>query len=215
DDLTGAELDNKDPEKHRKLLDFRSKLAATRLVNYWKNESELVNRIKDSIYDIERRSPEVGWIRGDQAFEPTFYKELEDVRRQNKELQEKLDKLGIEDTVFPSHLSHGSDLFNIEYSFPGDDQRCLEMSWEDLFKELDDFFYKGGLENNLKSYCSMMIKAKTGEGDNYPLISDSCIAQARCQFEALGLIDAGDRRWKLTDKGRRYGHQLKALRRPK
>ena len=44
----------------------------------------------------------------------SVYKELEDVRRQNKELQEKLDKLGNEDIVFPSDLSHGTDLFEIE-----------------------------------------------------------------------------------------------------
>lgn len=46
----------------------------------------------------------------------TAYKELGEVRRQNKELREKLDRIDKTDLVFPSHLSHGSDLFEIEFT---------------------------------------------------------------------------------------------------
>jgi hypothetical protein len=77
---------------------------------------QLANDIKDSINDIVRRRPGIGWIRGDQALNPKVYKELEDERRQNKELREKLDMIGKAEIVFPSHLEHGSDIFEIEYS---------------------------------------------------------------------------------------------------
>jgi Domain of unknown function (DUF4062) len=104
-----------DPEKARKINAFKRRLEERRIVKYWENSSQLVSDIKDSIHDIERRRPGVGWIRGDQALDPKVYKELEEVRRQNKELREKLDTIGNEDIVFPSHLLHGSDLFEIKY----------------------------------------------------------------------------------------------------
>jgi Domain of unknown function (DUF4062) len=105
-----------DPEKTKKLNAFKKKLEERRIVKYWKDSSELVNDIKDSIHDSVRRRPGIGWIRGDQAFDPKVYKDLEDERRQNKELREKLDDIGKDDLAFPSHLLHGSDLFEIEYT---------------------------------------------------------------------------------------------------
>jgi len=95
------ETDN-DPDKVRKLDAFKKKLEEKRIVKYWEGADQLVNDIKDSIHDIVRRRPGIGWIRGDQALDPTVYKELEDVRRQNKDLHEKLDKLEKEDIAFPS-----------------------------------------------------------------------------------------------------------------
>jgi hypothetical protein len=226
--LTVDETDN-DPEKLKKLNNFKKKLEAKRIVKYWEDASQLVNSIKDSIHDNVIRRPGIGWIRGDQALDPTIYKELEDARRQNKELREKLDKIVKEDIVFPSNISHGGDLFEIEYSVQrrtSDRQiigeKCFKISWEDLFKELVNFIYSGGLEQHINRYSSGIIKSRTGEDivTNNIQISDACIAQARYQFEALGLIEFieavnGNGRWKLTDKGRRYVHQLKALGRPK
>jgi hypothetical protein len=160
---------------------------------------------------------------GDQAFDPKIFKELEDVRRQNKELQEKLDKLGIEDTVFPSHLSHGSDLFKIEYSVQEwsagqvirNEEKRFEISWEDLFKEFVDNIYNGGLEGQIQTQFRVLIASKIGEDFNNIQIRNSYFTQARYQYEALRLIDVVDGRWKLTDRGRHYVHQLRALRRPK
>jgi hypothetical protein len=83
-----------DSEKTGKLKAFRKKLEERRIVKYWEDGNQLVNGIKDSIHDIVRRRPGLGWIRGNQALDPTIYKELEDVRRQNKELQEKIGKFG-------------------------------------------------------------------------------------------------------------------------
>ena len=56
DQLRVHETDN-DPEKARKLSAFKNKLQEKRIVKYWENEDQLVNDIKDSIRDIERRRP--------------------------------------------------------------------------------------------------------------------------------------------------------------
>jgi hypothetical protein len=140
------ETDN-DPEKAQKLIAFKKKLEEKRIVKYWEDGSRLVNDIKDSINDIVRRRPGVGWIRGDQALDPKVYKDLEDERRQNKELREKLDMIGNDDLAFPSHLLHGSDLFEIEYSVThgmsadSTKTQTLKISWDGLFIELGKYIY--------------------------------------------------------------------------
>lgn len=129
EELKVCETDN-EPEKAIKLKAFKTKLEAKRIVKYWEDQSQLVNDIKDTIHDIVRRRPGVGWIRGDQALDPKVYKDLEEERRQNKELREELGKFVNGNIIFPSDLSHGKDLFEIKYTVLRDDG-SLKTHWED------------------------------------------------------------------------------------
>jgi hypothetical protein len=220
------ETDN-DPEKAQKLIGFKKKLEEKRIVKYWEDSSQLVNDIKDSVNDTVRRRPGVGWIRGDQALDPKIYKDLEDERRQNKELREKLDTIGKEDIVLPLHLSHGNDLFEIEYMIRSraegtmitESTQIFKITWDELFIVLGNGVYAGAREHRLKEMLAHIIGEKTDIDHNNIVISDSYIEQARYQLEALELIKAvggqgAGLAWTLTDKGRRYISHLKALKRP-
>ncbi len=223
DQLRVAETDI-DPEKARKLDAFKKKLEARQIVKYWEDGSQLVNDIKDSIRDIERRRPGVGWIRGDQALDPKVYKDLDDERRQNKELREKLEGIGKAEIVFPSHLEHGRDIFEIEYSVTHGmsadpiKAQTLKISWEELCIELEKFIYSDTDEDTIKRGLLQIIARKQIINSGNILLRDSYIEQIRYQFEALELIDAVRRRvdivWTFTGKGRRYISHLKALKRP-
>ena len=163
--LRVAETDN-DPEKAQKLNAFKKKLEEKRIVRYWEDSSQLGNDIKDSIHDIVRRRPGVGWIRGDQALDPTVYKELEAERRQNKELREKLEGIGKAEIVFPSHVEHGNDIFELEYIVMhgiSSDQtkiQTLKISWEELFIELGKFIYGEQDEHAIRRGLSQIIVRK-------------------------------------------------------
>jgi Domain of unknown function (DUF4062) len=235
DQLRVAETDN-DPVKAQKLNAFKKKLEERRIVKYWEDSSELVNDIKDSIHDIVRRRPGIGWIRGDQALDPKVYKDLEEERRQNKELKEKLDALGKEDIVFPSHFSHGTDWFEIHYSVSerSKDDTIIErssgdykISWDDLFVKLAELIYLENHENAIRRYIEKLIKETCDIDSKLTVtIEPRKVEQTRYQFEALGLIEAVPKSeemmgfnqtyiaWKFTDKGRRYISQLKAQKRP-
>jgi rRNA processing protein Krr1/Pno1 len=225
-----------DPEKAQKLIAFKKKLEEKRIVKYWEDGSRLVNDIKDSINDIVRRRPGVGWIRGDQALDPKVYKDLEEARRQNKELQEKLDKFGGEDIVFPSHLSHGVDLFEIHYTVSkrSKDNTIFErisgyykISWDDLFAKLAELIYLENHEYAILRYIEKLVKETCDIDSKLTVtIEPRKVEQTRFQFEALGLIEAVAKSeemmgssetyivWTFTDKGRRYISHLRALRRP-
>jgi hypothetical protein len=154
-------------------------------VKYWEDCGQLVNDIKDSIHGIERRRPGVGWIRGDQALDPKVYKDLEDERRQNKELREKLEGIGKAEIVFPSHLEHGSDIFEIEYSvthgMSADPTKAqtLKISWEELFIELGETG-----EHTIRGGLLKIIARKQIINSGNIQIRDSYIEQIGYQFEA-------------------------------
>jgi hypothetical protein len=219
------ETDN-DPVKAQKLSAFKKKLEAQRIVKYWEDSAQLVNDIKDSVNDIVRRRPGVGWIRGSQALDPEVYKELEDERRRNKELHDKLTKILKDDITFPSHLAHGDDLFKLEIDSKLTAANALDVvkpventiSWEDLIEALSGIIYTEPGEVYLQRYIGAIIKV-SAEHNSSVYVTKRCVEQARYQFEALGLIKSVVRPrvgmvWTLTDKGRWYISHLKALRRP-
>lgn len=82
-----------DPEKLRKLHALRSELEQKRIVNYWLTSDELVARLKDSIDDLVRRRPAVGWIRGDQALDPEVYRQRDELRKEVDSIKQRLESL--------------------------------------------------------------------------------------------------------------------------
>jgi Domain of unknown function (DUF4062) len=91
-ELAAKELDP-ELEKQAKLREFISDLENKKIVKYWKDKDDLTKIIKDSIFDITRRRPGIGWIRGDQAIDPKIVNELESARRERSELERELDRL--------------------------------------------------------------------------------------------------------------------------
>jgi hypothetical protein len=221
------ETDN-DPEKLRKLNAFKKKLEERRIVKYWESREQLTNDIKDSINDNVRRRPGVGWIRGNQALDPTVYKDLEEARRQNKELQERLARLGKEDITFPGHLAQGEDLFEIQYSVTMTDgttevrHGVYKISWDEIYDKLAEEALREKSEFYIWMEIQDIIAVENKIDGGFKVrIARSYVQQARHQFEALGLVKAvvgpglyDEVRWTLTDKGRHYLAGLRALKRP-
>jgi Domain of unknown function (DUF4062) len=173
-----------DPEKAKKLNAFKKKLEEKRIVKYWKDGSQLVNDVKDSIHNVVRLRPGVGWIRGDQALDPKVYKELEDERRQNKELHETLDKVEQDDMVFPSKLLHGSDLFEIKYTVlerSEDNKKYFDkfsesykLSWDTLIETLAELIFHESNETSIRNRLEDVIRKKTNLSNIQIVKVNSC-----------------------------------------
>ncbi len=205
--LKRGEFDN-DPASIQKLEEFRKKLQSRGNVKFWENSTELVNHIKNSIFEIVANRPGVGWIRGDQALDPAVYKELEDERRKNAELRAKLDKFENQDIVFPSHLAHGNDIAQIEYTVservgqntPNNKYSTnFSISWDDLFQKLVESIR---LEESESGICTKIreIIREISKIDKHLNVAVKPISleQVRHHFEALGLIKAVSKARKQT-----------------
>ncbi len=137
-----------DSRKMDKLKEFIIDLKSRRIVKYWNNADDLVAAVKDSLHALVRRKPGVGWVRGDQAVDPAFYKELENLRNENKilhgNLMEILQKFHFqvrsltgEITQESPHFENGliSALFGPHVERMGS-PKAPHLSWRDL--SLDD-----------------------------------------------------------------------------
>ena len=230
-----SETDN-DPAKMAKLLAFRSKLEAKRIVRYWDDPHELVGAVKDSVNDISRRRPGIGWVRGDQAFDPRILKELQDLKLENAELRQRVE--AAERSFFPPDLAQGEDQIEIpyervDYVFKADkgalgmyEQRlgsgCLAESWEGMFLKLADEIYEESSEDRIHAAVRKMISDSIEDPNRGEIqFHGEKIKEMRHQFEALGLINAVGKNyggqsavvWRLTPRGRRYVSMKKAIKR--
>jgi hypothetical protein len=137
-----------------KLGTFRKKLEAKRIVRYWEDSNELAEAVKDSVNDIVRRRPGVGWVRGDQALDPKVYKDLEQLRRENERLAKRIQEIEGGEVRFPEELSHGDDVLTLEYQvyqknrsspYSGGGKylgiRKYDVTWNNLFIALANSLY--------------------------------------------------------------------------
>jgi Domain of unknown function (DUF4062) len=230
------ETDN-NPEKMSKLQAFRDKLEAKRVVRYWTNVTELVSSIKDSVNDIARRRPGTGWIRGDQAADPGIYKDVEALRKENADLKAQISKFD-EQITFPAYLAHGEDELTFELSItrkrgsPLVDTELdkevhktnVDFSWDTIFKLIIPIIYTKPSEATVKRHLEGIFGRRLAlPPDQIVEIPVSIVSKIGYQFEALGLIYILSEKasyghysvWDVTDKGRRFVAQVRAMRREK
>jgi len=208
-DLSSLQLRDTDEDsaKMAKLTAFRAELESKRIVKYWRESDELVTVVKDSVNDMVRRKPAVGWIRGDQAFDPEVYKELERIRRENEELR---NSISDDDVAFPKSIASGEDKIEIRYLVDtfkkidekrvktGASQESFTITCDKLIKSLSSLLYSESTEFDIRRYLSESaerVYRKRSESNSddskeerHIHVSDGMVATLRFHFEALGII---------------------------
>lgn len=235
-----------DPAKSAKLKAFRRELENSRMVSYWSHSDELVAKVKDSVYDMTRRKPRVGWVRGDQAMNMHVYRELEDLRFKNMQLHKEIKEINEGSISFPEGFAHGDDTYQFIGVLSKTEERGgiearpvvllararISISWDEIFCMIVDDIYMESLEGEISRNMRYKIACLIVERENFAIDPQNEIAlfegkkdyiyDIRHQLQALGLITTIPRRsdpfgallcWCLTEKGRRYISQLKAIRR--
>ncbi len=92
-EIIPASKTDQDNKKKKKLLAFREKAMNGRMVKFWDNASELKYNLQTSLSQEFRRNPRIGWIRGNTSADLSLYNTIENMREENKFLQEKYEKL--------------------------------------------------------------------------------------------------------------------------
>jgi len=202
---------DRDPEKMRKLNEFRAELELKRIVKYWLSVEELVASVKDSVNDQVRRRPAVGWIRGNQALDPEVYRERDELRKEVENLRRRLLEFSEAEG-----LAQGKDLINLKFkvtfrrrssqerfkdvmSFEDDETRptvmkTLSISCDELFDLLRVHLYQGDAESTFAIVLENWYKneyEKNNKTDKVRInLEYKLIESLRFHFEALGLINA-------------------------
>jgi hypothetical protein len=213
--LRVGDTDN-DPEKMSKLRIFRAELESKRIVKHWVALDELVAQVKDSVNDMVRRKPAIGWIRGDQALDPSVYVELENLRKENARLVLANKSSG---SIFPMDIAHGEDEIEIPYIItfykkdPGNifiskvertEEKSIKLNCDRILIVLRDLLYDEASEwliaNSLSSYFAESFEPQISEMQDesaaiYVRLSlpTETVAKLRFHFEALSLLSARQR----------------------
>jgi len=209
--LRVSETDN-DPEKMKKLSVFRAELEQKRIVKYWLTVEELVTQVKDSVNDMLRCRPAIGWIRGDQSFDPGVYRERDELRKEVDVLQKKLEML---DTSVSQTIAHGDDIVDIyfdlvicEYNDSGNNptqtrvfrNRMISIPCDLILNCIKDKLYNNDSEEEIieridewvqQEYETTTEYYNLGKHKNelsYIDIHQKTLDKLRYHFEALGLI---------------------------
>jgi hypothetical protein len=210
--LRVADTDD-DPDKLRKLRAFRSELEQKRIVNCWVTSDELVARVKDSINDLVRRRPTVGWIRGNQALDPEVYRERDELRSENAALKARTDDA----IIFPPDIAHGADTFTMKCRKTDDGFFDFDITYDQILVLFTGNIYSNESESILYLTLNRYISDKMGAkryAEGKPIV------RLPFQFEALGIMshDTGTNSrvvashfWILTERGRRYVARLNSI----
>jgi hypothetical protein len=89
-----VERTDEDPAKAALLEEFRLKLSTGRIVEYWTDANDLCTKIVIAVTNAVNLTPGTGWVRGNQAIDPSVLQESERLRIENASLRERLATYG-------------------------------------------------------------------------------------------------------------------------
>lgn len=213
-----------------KLNLFKDKVSANRLVKFWNNAEELPGLVALSLSKTIKTYPATGWIRANTIGNPEIYQELNETRKQNSELKDKLDFLITDKSKF-ENLADLKDTFKIT----GEYKRWVQLwndyyqkkwevkiSWEELFALFSPYLLHPPGDESIKTTIGKILYDTLGEEDNTgtATINDQDFQTLKIHFSSLELIDVEytsttngsmDLFWFLTKRGTDLMKELRSV----
>lgn len=75
----------------QKIMEFRAKASQNRIVDFWINQNDLINKVTTALYKSFSTHPRIGWVRGDKAIDQNIIQEMIRLNKENKELKLQID----------------------------------------------------------------------------------------------------------------------------
>lgn len=211
-----------DPMLREKLLTFKDKVMDGRLVKFWKSAEELPGLVALNLTKTIKTYPAVGWVRASNVANEDILSEINELRKQNSELQASIvflerqanNKPGVEGIadIDSKYTVHGE----YKVSHPGFPTReynfeC-QVSWRAMFAMISPYLVEHPSDATVKLKLARSLKElKTGDdGGSSITINDQEFKTITIQFQAYGLIRTSYSKttqggmalfWSLTPKG--------------
>lgn len=222
-----------DPKARERLEDFREHLSLGRLVKFWSKASDLPGLVALSLNKAIKMHPAVGWIRADSASDPALLQEINELRKDNIRLQERVAKLADQPIVDPGSLASMDETISVtgksrgfSRGRSGREQRsymwCATVTWSKIFALISPYLIEYIVEELVKERLgeNLFSLVENGAG-SCPVLDDQNFQTIKIQFLALGLIRVeslqatnGTRAqfWGLTNMGITRLYQSRVIR---
>jgi len=197
DDIPSGKSE-KDPDLQKKLIAFKDKVKTGRLVRFWKTASDLPGLVALSLGKTIKMYPAVGWVRANHVANEAILTEINQVRKENIELQKTIEKLdsqqqpsidGIADidsefTINGSYFSNSpGSRSSRKYSF------FSTISWRELFSLISPYLIEKPNNAAVKSCLASSLLERDGKLGTTRSINDQQFRTVGIQLKAYGLID--------------------------
>jgi len=212
----------KDPALRDKLKKFREKAARGRLVKFWKTAGELPGLVALSLSSTIKMFPAVGWVRANRIANADVLNEVNELRKQNAELQSKIAessaKPALEDLAGLDESIEMSGKYGIgPYSWKA------STTWRRIFGYIAPYLAKHPTkENTVRNKLGIALCKEGGKGDYDNADVDEQLFQlVAIQLPALDLVqiravkdNVGEMKvyWSLTVSGERRLFDILAVR---
>jgi hypothetical protein len=135
----------RDQKVIKKLDEFRTKLKANRVVDFWSDYNDLCTKVVIAVGQSVNLAPGIGWVRGDQPVDPKLLLDFERLRRENEELKQKLSEQSATRVTLPNELPSPDEPVNLDFR-----RRSLGSA---------DFAYRWKLERTFRYFCIGIVPA--------------------------------------------------------
>jgi len=177
-----------------KMEAFRNKvLSSGRIAKFWNNGDQLAAEVVLTLTHAIKRYPQPGWVRGDQLASNELLQEVNDLLRQNEELNRQISEN--QPTIPVSELAPLTDSYVVNYRRRSSSRlgseiqdASTQMTWQEIslavLQDLSKSQTMDALELRLRRHL------RESHGITASSIHASSMRQIVVQLELLGLISS-------------------------
>lgn len=223
-------------EGQNKFNEFRT-LAQKKMCKFWETPQELGSVVSRSLIMLQRKSPGVGWVRGNLVPKQEASLEILALKKEIERLNSLLDDVRTNAPPGTEKLSQGEQKFVINYKCLSmkDYERytwnpSVESTWDEIFYQVSPIMIHeasdGQLRETLNKFCSKygLVNLKKGDGKGHSFksvnIDEEDFQTIKVQLRALGLMTKNEKNrsikdtdtyWTLTPYGDSTMNRLRAI----
>ena len=214
-----------DPELRSLLQKFRDRVATDRLVRFWNSADQLPGIVALSLSKTIKMFPAVGWVRADKASSEELLSEINDLRKQNSQLQNTLANLPKSGPAPIQNLAGLDETIELHGDYLNSESRKrtwkANASWGELFGYIAPYLIKHPNESYVKSILTGALFEKCGSYGRSASLDDQDFQTIAVQLKALGLVTLSYSKtvqggmglfWSATPEGDKLTFELRAVR---
>jgi hypothetical protein len=180
-----------DPELRGRLQAFRERVATDRLVRFWRSAEDLPGIVALSLSKTMKMFPAVGWVRADRVSSEELLTEINDLRKQNVQLQKALAEVP---SATPSPISNlagldeSIELHGRHYYRGSPSNWKATATWSELFAFVAPYLIKHPHDAAVKDILEDALFKRSNSYGTTPSLDDQDFQTVSVQLKALGLV---------------------------
>lgn len=205
-------------EGQKKFKAFRA-LAQNKMCKFWETPQELGSVVSRSLIMLQRKTPGIGWVRGDLIPKQEASLEILELKKEIERLNTQLNDIRTTAPPGTEKLAQGEEKYLINY-------RCMsyinmhsyswnpsiELTWDEIFYCLSPLMIHEASDGDLRSALNKFITkhgrealkvSDEGKGHSFSdfKIDEEDFQTIKVQLRALGLIAKNEKNRSVRDKG--------------